>query len=66
MSSQEISEGQTFSHSIMTLAAYSDSTVTMSDDNGNVMTYTLDADGYAGCCIFEEGRGTITVDISSE
>ena len=50
----------------MTSAAYSGSTVTMSDDNGNVMTYTLDADGYAGSCIFEEGRGTITVNISSE
>ena len=46
MSSQEISGGQKFSHSVMTSAAYSGSKVTMSDDNVNVMTYTLDADGY--------------------
>lgn len=58
VSSQEISGGQMFSHSVTTSVAYSGSTVTMSDDNGNVMTYTLDADGYAGSCIFEEGGGT--------
>lgn len=58
VSSQEIAGGQKFSYSLTTSVAYSGSTVTMSDDNGNVMTYTLDADGYAGSCIFEEGGGT--------
>lgn len=58
VSSQEISGGQMFSHSVTTSVAYSGSTVTMSDDNGNVMIYTLDVDGYAGSCIFEEGGGT--------
>ena len=58
VSSQEISGGQKFSYSLTTSVAYSGSTVTMSDDNGNVMTYTLDANGYAGSCIFEEGGGT--------
>lgn len=58
VSSQEIAGGQLFSHSVTTTVAYSGSTVTMSDDNGNVMTYTLDVDGYAESCVFEEGGGT--------
>lgn len=55
---QKINGGQLFSNTITASVSYSDGTVTISDDNGNIWTYQLDDGGYAVECHLKEGGGT--------
>lgn len=59
VASQEIENGNVFSHSIVTEVDYSDGGIMMSDDNDNVWTYITDGSGYAKSCHLEEGGGTV-------